>query len=502
MSESIPQGALDVFCALLIFSVICLCPNLVLAVYFIRTPDRFSYVSLCTWFLAISTTSSIIQQIHFAVKWRSVKQATFEKSRLTDEFPGLRLIGAAHPVQLVNFKIQNTIYNVVGVLLFFWAAHLFIGMWKIRIPLSTAAKTNIRWACLAFAIIVPAIFQGILLTDRIKRSLLASLIIYNCLFVLSTSLGSILVMLTLYKYIRSRRELSRAGAWSGSTNYPRNNRSLSSGDRSRRKDEQWLIVRFTIGFCILMIFELCMVTYQIIQSRNVSTDQTTTTPDLSVPRTKTDLLAFFPGVTASLVFWLVFGTTAVLRREYVNAARKIRGKVCFWRRRGDRDRGRDGDGDGERGSWQVPPRPGDGGGYGHGHGHGPTSSQHVGRHAHTNGNGDFPSKSRYKSKSTPLTGNTGVSLDLVRSSDSERELTTFESRNGGGGGVPMGMGMGMGMEGGSPPLHIPLGLAFDGRVYGGEDGRGYGLGYGVGVGVGVGEGEFVEYDRYGERVVR
>ncbi|KAK2812224.1 hypothetical protein FQN50_001582 [Emmonsiellopsis sp. PD_5] len=479
MSESIPQGALDAFCGLLIFSIICLCPNLVLAVYFIRTPDRFSYVSLCTWFLAISTTSSIIQQIHFAVKWRSVKQATFEQSKLTDEFPGLRLIGAVHPVQLVNFRIQNTIYNVVAVLLFFWAAHLFIGMWKIRIPLSTTTKAAIRWACLAFAIIVPAIFQGILHTDSIKRSLLASLIIYNCLFILSTSFGSILVMLTLYKYIRSRRELSRAGAWSGSTSYPRNNRS---GDRSRRKDEQWLIVRFTIGFCILMIFELCMVTYQIIQSRNFSTDTTARTPDLSVSRTKNDLIAYFPGVTASLVFWLVFGTTAVLRREYAKAARKISGKVCFWRRRGDRDRDRGSEG------WQIPLRRKDS----HTHGHAHTSSQQANRHA----NRGFP-KPKAQTKSTPLTSNnTGASLDLVRSPTSERELAIFSSSHGGG--IPMGM------EGGSvnrtPPLHIPLGLAFDGRVYGGEDGGGRGYGYGFGVG--VGEGEFVEYDRYGERVVR
>ncbi|PGH10951.1 hypothetical protein AJ79_05197 [Helicocarpus griseus UAMH5409] len=326
MSATIPQGALSVLIPLILYSTVCLSPNVLLGIYLIRSPDRFNYVSVCAWLLVISTTSSIIQQIHYAVNWEVIKIATFEQSKLTDEFPGLRLVGTAEMVQLVCFRLQNTIYNVVAVMMCFWSAHLFIGMWKITWHVSTRFKDVFRRACFAFAVIVPSVFQGILHIDAIKRSLLASLIIYNCLFVTSTSLGSLLVILTLSKYIKSRRDLSRIGGRQSSytTSFPRNLSTDNPNRSLRKKDEKWLIVRFTIGFSILMLVEMCMVVYQIVQARNYSHDRSATAPDFSVERTKNDLLAFFPGVTASLIYWLVFGTTAVLRKEHADTYRSVR----------------------------------------------------------------------------------------------------------------------------------------------------------------------------------
>lgn len=72
-------------------------------------------------------------------------------------------------------------------------------------------------------------------------------------------------------------------------------------------------------------WEGCQIIYQAVQYGK-STDELHSALGPSLLTTaaaKTDVLVYIPGVSASLVFWIVFGTTAPIRRIYADFFRHI-----------------------------------------------------------------------------------------------------------------------------------------------------------------------------------
>jgi hypothetical protein len=65
-------------------------------------------VNLCSAFLSVSTLASIIQQIHYAIKWRAIKTALYNQSQKLDEFPSLAFVGVAEPVQVVTYIVGQS----------------------------------------------------------------------------------------------------------------------------------------------------------------------------------------------------------------------------------------------------------------------------------------------------------------------------------------------------------------------------------------------------------
>jgi hypothetical protein len=59
-------------------------------------------------FTAVSTVGSIIQQFHYAINWRTIKQAQFNQALLSLKVPGLSFGGAAEKADIVLFYIRMT----------------------------------------------------------------------------------------------------------------------------------------------------------------------------------------------------------------------------------------------------------------------------------------------------------------------------------------------------------------------------------------------------------
>jgi hypothetical protein len=64
-------------------------------------------VTILSTFTALSTLGSIIQQLHYAISWKVIKEAQFDKAVQSLKHPGLAIGGAAQPVDVVLFFIRK-----------------------------------------------------------------------------------------------------------------------------------------------------------------------------------------------------------------------------------------------------------------------------------------------------------------------------------------------------------------------------------------------------------
>lgn len=68
---------------------------------------------------------------------------------------------------------------------------------------------------------------------------------------ISFAVGSVTLILTLYKYLENKRKLKSIESSSHRSGEITAERAQRREERQRRRDEQWLIIRFTIAFFIL-----------------------------------------------------------------------------------------------------------------------------------------------------------------------------------------------------------------------------------------------------------
>lgn len=141
----------------------------------------------------------------------------------------------------------------------------------------------------------------------------------------SFTFGAICVILILVKYIRTRMGF-RSYA-SGSVTIEEIPTTANSGRTSRKRSrlnvrvDPWLVVRFTIAFFILSGFNIFLVFYSIGRYRKILRDGSDVAPDFSTRRAVSDVLNYIPPVTASLLAFLLFGTTSQARAKYAGIFR-------------------------------------------------------------------------------------------------------------------------------------------------------------------------------------
>jgi hypothetical protein len=73
-----------------------------------QTADRSADVSLIAIFTSISTLCSMIQQVHYALDWQSIRIAEWLASTDTEALPAFRLVGVADKMDIVLFVIRTS----------------------------------------------------------------------------------------------------------------------------------------------------------------------------------------------------------------------------------------------------------------------------------------------------------------------------------------------------------------------------------------------------------
>lgn len=146
-------------------------------------------------------------------------------------------------------------------------------------------------------------------------------------------IGSIMMIAISFRYVHSRHRfasLQNSSHASSSNNTP----TTAQPVVAKIRIDKSLLLRFTIAFLIITAFEVSIISFEFMRRRNARALAQHEEPDFSSASTVNEILQFMPGVTAGLLCFLVFGTTAQFRKKYVEAFRSAR----FWKRaRSSRD---------------------------------------------------------------------------------------------------------------------------------------------------------------------
>ncbi|ESZ91386.1 hypothetical protein SBOR_8238 [Sclerotinia borealis F-4128] len=329
MGTGIPQEAVGASAAVLVYSSICLSLAILLVCMLWTYGERWTYVTFLAKFSALSTIGSIAQQIHYNLAWLHVKHDDYAMALKAVDMPALGFSGVGNTVDLVLFTIQFYSYNVMALMIIFWAVKLFCGSWEIRANfLGSWLRENISFISKIVAVIAPAILVGFGHAPVVLKSLAATLILSTFTMLVSLSLGSILMVLILYKYIKTRRLLfaheKRNGWWgsssiatvtdttgTGTGNGNGTGNGTGNGNQISTRQSLYdraLITRFTIGFVILLVLEVVLIIFCLFSESNFQKLAKSSSPDLSISGAITDIFLFVPGVSTSLLIFLVFGT--------------------------------------------------------------------------------------------------------------------------------------------------------------------------------------------------
>ncbi|KAI0136954.1 hypothetical protein BJ170DRAFT_677815 [Xylariales sp. AK1849] len=319
MGIQLPDAALSTAIGVLIFSLICMLCSVLMIWLVCAHHEWDSYVGLLSYFTLLSTGASIIQQLHTMIFWTDIKTAQYYHAIANIGSVEIALAGASLGLDLGLFYTQYYAYNVEALLTMCWAgalAHSIFGFADIAAFKAIQYKTNtgVKIA----SIVLPAILLGLLRVPSVKNDFVGFMIVGNICMMVGLTVGIVLLLAILGKYVHTRRLLLswnvQYGGSTGSQSQPSSRVSLGGATRHTRSIyDRWLMVRFTITFMMLGIFELLSILFQVSSSKTNTLEHLGDHPNVSASRAIGDFVLFMPGCCASLLLFIVFGTTKPFR---------------------------------------------------------------------------------------------------------------------------------------------------------------------------------------------
>ncbi|KAK4172978.1 hypothetical protein QBC36DRAFT_381363 [Triangularia setosa] len=318
----LPSEVLGQCIAILLYSWFCFAVGLFLLWIVWVHDERKSYVMMLGSFMVLHTFTSIIQQIHTIAWWNDIKTAQWQNVVENVGNPELNITGASTGLDLVLFYIQYYCYNVESLLIVFWAVELANSIFQLRI--TKMYRFHASLIAKGIAAVIPAVFMVLLRFSNIQASTVGFLVLSSGIMIACFLAGSLILLSILGKYVHSRiMVLSWDVRYGRSTNTGEGTTDGTGQYASttpkaplpKRKNiyDRWLVLRFTVAFVALSLFQLVVVMFQLRASQTNSVENVPAAPDLSAGRAATDFVLYVPGVTAPVLAYLVFGTTRTFR---------------------------------------------------------------------------------------------------------------------------------------------------------------------------------------------
>ncbi|KAK9778792.1 hypothetical protein SCAR479_04415 [Seiridium cardinale] len=344
MGIQLPDEALGTVVGVLVFSVICLVCTCLMIWLVWTHHERDSFVGLMAYFTFLSTMASIIQQLHTMIWWTDVKTAQWEHLKTNVGSVEVAIAGPSVGLDLVLFYIQYFAYNVEALLTLCWAGALVQSIFGFA-DIASFKRIRHRTNAVAkvIAILLPATLISLLRVPSVLNNFTAFIIVANInsqssmpardtfrlkpltkkIVMISLTLGAILLLFILGKYIHTRRQLLSWNVQYGNSTRSQTQSQVRSGHDSRNSVgnvgrrassiyDRWLMTRFAITFVMLSIFELFLILFQVSSTRITIPDEA---PDLSAAKAQSDFVLFMPGCLPSVLLFVVFGTTAPFREH-------------------------------------------------------------------------------------------------------------------------------------------------------------------------------------------
>ncbi|KAK8033324.1 hypothetical protein PG991_002722, partial [Apiospora marii] len=341
--SQLPADAVGTAVGVLFYSFLCEICNIIMVWLLLVHEEGLSYVACISYFTLLSTTCSIIQQFHDYIFWVDVITAQFKNKSENVGNPQLTLANGSTGMDLVLFYIQFYCYTVEATFVLFWAFSLTQSVYgwadKLRWR-QTFKKVNATGKVIS--VVLPLLTICLLQVPAVQSSFVGFIVLADIEFALSCAGGCVLLIMILVRYVHTRRMLLSwshgYGKKSSSTGTTSNGHQPSSGGARPPLQsiyDRWLLIRFTIAFVFLAIFEVTNIIFQITAQQNNNRDAVATTPDFSAERAISMMYFNMPGVTASLLAFVVFGTTRPFRQRMYRTF--VPG--CLRRKREDANRG-------------------------------------------------------------------------------------------------------------------------------------------------------------------
>ncbi|KAJ9666787.1 hypothetical protein H2201_003191 [Coniosporium apollinis] len=323
MSNGIPQEYVGTVVAVILYTHLCLLATLVLLRKLYLNGDKFTFVSLLTLFVSIGIVGAICEQIHYAANWKVVKEAQYQKALYMVDHPGLVFTNAAG-------WGGRTFYSI-PLLILFWSIALFAGTWNLSLNKLRGHQDQISLGSKIFAIVLPAIHQGIRQIPALYASAITYLFITDSIIITSFTIGTIFLILTLYKYIQSRKVFKlfqASSAHSASMTAGGTTTSTSNAAPVSTRldaDDKWLIIRFTIAFSVLTAYSIILGMHQHRLYREHKATDLADGPNVSPAFIKYECVQDIPVVTNGFVMLLIFGTRRLFWQGYWKKCKEICG---------------------------------------------------------------------------------------------------------------------------------------------------------------------------------
>jgi len=167
------------------------------------------------------------------------------------------------------------------------------------------------------AVLLPIIQMCLMRSSALQSNVVAFFAIANGIMSICLGSGSLLLLAILCRYIHTRRQIATWNVRYGEHSSAGTNTAAtsSSGPTLPRQGihDRWLVIRFSIAFVALGGFQLVTILFEVSSAANSKQAVASGHADLSIGRAKTDFVLFMPGVSPSLLTFLVFGTTKTFR---------------------------------------------------------------------------------------------------------------------------------------------------------------------------------------------
>ncbi|KAH7021281.1 uncharacterized protein B0I36DRAFT_334181 [Microdochium trichocladiopsis] len=335
-SNTLPAGTEPIAAVVLVYSTIgWLCTVTMIWLTWIHR-QRFSYVAMIAYFTLLGTTMSITQQCHDYINWEEIMIKQWELVSKFPDSPEMATAQGSQGLDLILFYIQFYTYNASALCVLFWAGELAQTLYGFDAkPRLKRVCRKINQAGRGVAIILPLFTTLMLRLPEVRAHILSFLLVADLPLMLSMTLGSLMVMLILIRYLVTQKKFTQ---WSmprtdqsGSDRGTEAGLSYASTSSSKRIGiqkirskqggiyDRWLMIRFFLSFIMLAVFDVTTVLFQLNALNANRKDGILPAPDMSAERAQTTLLGFLPGVTPGIMLFLVFGTTAGHRRKIYEA---------------------------------------------------------------------------------------------------------------------------------------------------------------------------------------
>ncbi|KAK4246537.1 hypothetical protein C7999DRAFT_15333 [Corynascus novoguineensis] len=318
MAAQVPPDVLGSAIGVLVYSLICLFSGFFFLWMVWVHDERKSYVAMLGFFVTLHTLASVMQQIHTIARWRDIKIEQHQNTVANAGDPELNITGASTGLDLVLFYIQYYSYNVESLLVFFWAVELANSIFQLRF--TKMYRFHASSVAKATAALVPAAQMVLLRFSAVHKSTVGYMALADAIMIGCFAAGSLVLLAILCRYLHSRLTLA---SWS--VGYGRQQPSGQGGTNGTRYGrpmprrtiyDRWLVLRFSVAFCALSLFQIVVVNFQLRAAGTNDRASVPPEPDLSAGRARGDFTLFAPAPTAVLFVILVFGTTRTFR-EYM-----------------------------------------------------------------------------------------------------------------------------------------------------------------------------------------